>query len=584
MPRPHAALAVATSVFLACNDHGLEPVLDVCDDTATVEAPAAIRSGCRGTTIPEAIPAPWTVETRWAWPTAEDAIEGLLSATGPAVAGPLLDSTEDGLVDERDATWVVVGFVREDPLLRAIVALDGRTGRPLWINAEEPAQGTSAIADVDGDGLPEVIAVSTDDEVIALRGADGALLWRSVPVPSGTRSIPVVTDLDGDGQAEVLAGGSVLSGMDGSWLFSIDALDSWSMMSAADLDRDGVQEILANGSVYDAEGGELWRSEEAGRSVAPAVLQVDDDDDGEVVWLGDTSFATYEPDGEQLRSVQLGERDSDGPLCAGDFDGDGEVEVAWTQRNTLGLFELDGTERWAVEATDSVLTTPCSGFDVDGDGVLEVLYSDTASFRILRGVDGEVLYEDNTHRSNTGFEYPTVADVDGDGHAEILLVGSTEGPGLVRSLAEVSAGWPPAGPGWGAWDFAVTNANAGARVPRSPEPSWLAFNTWRARPATDGQPLPDLLAFVDACGDSSRVLVTIENGGPGDVGTSFAVSAYDGDTELSRQVLQGLGAGTRLHGLVLDVTGSGGEVRIVVDADGVVDECDEANNAVPWER
>jgi hypothetical protein len=36
--------------------------------------------------------------------------------------------------------------------------------------------------------------------------------------------------------------------------------------------------------------------------------------------------------------------------------------------------------------------------------------------------------------------------------------------------------------------------------------------------------------------------------------------------------------------LVLDVTGSGGEVRIVVDADGVVDECDEANNAVPWER
>ena len=65
-----------------------------------------------------------------------------------------------------------------------------------------------------------------------------------------------------------------------------------------------------------------------------------------------------------------------------------------------------------------VATSP---FDFDGDGSAEVVYSDEIRLRVYKGSDGTVLW-DTCNTTGTLVEYPLVADVDSDGHADIVAV------------------------------------------------------------------------------------------------------------------------------------------------------------------
>jgi hypothetical protein len=123
-----------------------------------------------------------------------------------------------------------------------------------------------AVADLDGDLQPEVIWGSYD--VVALRGATGALVWRA---SSGSRVWPgvAVADLTGDGTLEVIVGRSgdqlTVYRADGSTLWARNPFGGGEIrtLAVADLENDGAYETIvgrASGgetkqlSVYNADG------------------------------------------------------------------------------------------------------------------------------------------------------------------------------------------------------------------------------------------------------------------------------------------------------------------------------------------
>ncbi len=115
-------------------------------------------------------------------------------------APALADLDGDGDLD------VVVGD--ESGMLRA---LDGKTGKRLWAVATGGNDygakgfiGAAAVADLDGDGHPDVVAGARDGILSAYRGTDGGVLWQ-IANSSGIHASPIIADFDQDGHPEVLA-------------------------------------------------------------------------------------------------------------------------------------------------------------------------------------------------------------------------------------------------------------------------------------------------------------------------------------------------------------------------------------------
>ncbi len=556
-----------------------------------------INSECQGTTSSSSgaeIVDPWSVRTKWSFRAPSEDASASNSYAQPVI-GNLDDDNGDGVIDEDDNADVVVNTFGSNGY---IVALDGATGAEKWAYRGSCTTCGVIIADVDNDGAPEVVGYDSSIRPIAING-DGTLKWTASRAPTST-SYPLVTiaDLDEDGVPEVLADDLVLDGPSGSVLFSLNASASnpYRIAGVADADLDGDQEIFLAGKAYDSDGTLLWDTGEAGTyGFWPVIINADSDPEAEIGFVG-AKWTLWDTDGTQIFSVNYGSTAHPGPPCAGDFDGDGITEVAWAAYQTLVMYELDGTAVWSVPANDTSGLAGCSGFDVNNDGALEVLYADQDSFNILDGATGATNYRNTDHRSGTVFEYPSVADMDADGHAEIVVASNYGATwGVLNVFEHDGTGWPAAGTTWGLHDFAITNIEPDGSVPRNPEPYWDKYNVYRARVAADDPSTPDLTAeitdicLMDCIYGPVEVGVQVQNEGGMDVDAGVVVSLYANDDSGSRLIgtktLPAIAMGTRIDGVTFDVSPSDlGRFGFtaVVDDDGAgigsVSECDEDNN------
>jgi hypothetical protein len=545
---------------------------------------------------------PWDVVVQWQFTAPARAPNATWSLTA-AVIGNLDDDNGDGIISEDDTPEVVVVAMDSlDETTGWVVVLDGLTGEEKWSWGGALATGGVIIADVDADGSPDVVAFYEDARPVALEG-NGTVKWYASEAPTVT-DFPMITtaDLDEDGHPEVVADDLVLDGATGDTLFQLDApLDNpYRMAAIGDIDQDGDQEILLAGRAFDSDGTLLWRTGETDTyGLWPVLVQADGDDEAEIGFVGQ-EWTLWEADGTQIYATDYG-FPQPGPPCAGDFDGDGDAEVAWPAYDTLVMYELDGTPVWSTAIDDSSGLAGCSGFDVDGDGALEVLYGDQTAFRIFDGRDGSVRYTNSNHRSGTVFEYPTVADIDHDGHAEIVLSSNMYygGWAMVTAFEHGGDGWPPSGSTWGVHDFAITNIEPSGAVPATPEASWLAYNVYRARVASDSVILPNLVVSItDACvadctwGPVELALQVANKGGQlVPAGTWLTLYADDGGVlrYVDRWALPVVPAGKSVDGFSVVLSpadiGADGFVAVVDDDGsgiGVVEECDETDNQDAW--
>jgi hypothetical protein len=125
----------------------------------------------------------------------------------------------------------------------AVYRMDGTA---IWFSNQN--DGYPATADLDLDGVPEIIVVS-DANVRAQQSSDGAVLW-STAIPGGKGGPPTVADFDGDGLPEVgIAGSGQYSvfDTDGSVLWSRPTQDNSSGITGSsvyDFEGDGVADVV----------------------------------------------------------------------------------------------------------------------------------------------------------------------------------------------------------------------------------------------------------------------------------------------------------------------------------------------------
>jgi len=305
-----------------------------------------------------------------------------------------------------------------------------------------------AIADVNGDGILEVVVGSDDHNLYALRGSDGAVAW-SFETDGPIRSSPRLADVNGDGVLEVVLGSDdsniyCLNGVDGRVLWALRCDGPIRAPPAiGDVDCDGSTEIVVAGddsTIYAINGrsGERnWQSSHKGArsgsliQSAPCLVDINGDGKLEIVTGSASGYLlVFDSKG----SLQI-RKDFEAPsfnasVAVGDINKDGVIEiVACSDNGAVYTVRPDGETMWSKVIGVSLRSSPVLA-DVNGDGKMEILihvsegYSNDGKLLCL-GPGGDILWDRTI--SGQGRSIPLPVDLDHDGGIEIVIISEKDG-------------------------------------------------------------------------------------------------------------------------------------------------------------
>jgi hypothetical protein len=542
-------LLLACAAVAACSDYGFTPETEVDgpdpDDTGGTgdgdpdpideECPertfpgfdAPVNEDCRNelavgafNPVVEWRKRSWSVESGSHW---------IMSA--PIVV-QLTDDNGDGRIDNDDIPDIVAVTFTGRTMLRAV---SGADGRELWSTLTNlQITGSPAAADLDGDGLIDIVGVTGSGiEVFsntgALKFARSGVLSGAI---SGTSDCVSISDMDGDGRPEIIVGRAILDsdgnrvGLGSHGMAGVQAFGNVGTTSfAVDIDGDGQQEVVVGNALYRRDGSTIWHNGQG--DGYPAVGDFDGDGIPEIAVSGNGRLRLQDATGRVRWDLQIPGASTayfGGPPTIADFDGDGLPEIGVASGSRYSVFNGDGTIVWQAVTDDSSSgNTGSTVFDFEGDGAAEVVYADQTRLWVFNGADGRVKLSWDEHSNGTWLEYPLVADVDGDGVAEIVVVhtppyGSTTG---LTVIGDRDASWRRGYPIWNQHAFHITNIDEDGAVPRVARRNWLTYNNFRSSDmsANAGLDAPDLrLAPAGVCEldcDENRLLVYVHVGNEG---------------------------------------------------------------------
>ncbi len=153
----------------------------------------------------------------------------------------------------------------------------------------------------------------------------------------------------------------------------------------------------------------------------------------------------------------------------------------------VDMYDAQGNKVWSV-ANDDLNSGKIgvSAYDFTGDGIDEVLVQDRLRMRILDGQTGRVMGI-IANSSGTLWEYPVVADLEGNNNASLIMVAndydreSQVNHGVfVYESANPSKPWRNATRIWNQYAFNFSDINANGTIPTNAQPSWLTHNSFRS--------------------------------------------------------------------------------------------------------
>ncbi|HEY8038429.1 MAG TPA: VCBS repeat-containing protein, partial [Polyangiaceae bacterium] len=214
-----------------------------------------------------------------------------------------------------------------------------------------------------------------------------------------------------------------------------------------DLDgaADGHLELLAGNTAYKSNGAVLWNNA-ALPDGFPGVGDFDKDGKPDPVLVANGKVWVLDglTGAVVLGPATLPGTGSGGPPTVADFDGSGAPQIGVAMATFYSVMKPN----YATKTLDVLWKTPnhdlsssvtgSTVFDFEGDGKAEVIYGDECFLWVFNGQSGAVRFA-APHTSFTATEASLLADVDGDGHAEMVMV---------------SNGADPSSAGWGCMDAA----------------------------------------------------------------------------------------------------------------------------------
>ena len=411
----------------------------------------------------EAPPNSFEPEIQWTWTSPTEPY----SIVTPLVAN-LTDDNADGAIDLCDVPDVVVvastssGF---PDTVGHIYVLNGADGLLHFQIAQAVDHTvTPAIGDIDGDGLPEIVASIVGGNPVAFEH-DGTLKWTSASGwPEAYSGAIALADADNDGDVEILAGHKLYDHM-GTLLFTAPTVaGNWSASAFADLNDDGDQEVVLGHAAYHHDGSQHYLT---GVSPGyPSIANLDQDPQPEIVVTNMNGLALLNHDGTIQYQDQRPTGDGIGfttwlrPSTVHDFDGSGESEFATSSANNYTVYNPTGPSiMWQAAVSDQSGIAAGTAFDFLGDGIAEAMYADENYMFIFDGASGSVLLQ-IPRTSGTLTEYPIVSDIDNDGSAEIVVVScmymGTPSP-TVQVIRDKQDRWIQARRIWNQHTYHVTN-------------------------------------------------------------------------------------------------------------------------------
>ncbi|HUR68568.1 MAG TPA: VCBS repeat-containing protein [Candidatus Thermoplasmatota archaeon] len=367
---------------------------------------------------------------------------------------------------------------------------------------------SSAVADFNGDGKPEIVTQNDNKYVYVLDPRSTHVLAEWLPpYPSGWGARPLndpsVADVDNDGALDVIlvtSAGTVCDYEYGSgWTFTkrwCKTMDAYSSPGAdagavvGDVNGDGRMEVFSQVETkglyaFNYDGTVRWSKNEYGGNSGPLLTDLDGDGKKEVVFFSDGGkVRAYDAStGNSKWVFYASSYVNPGAIpvagSAADLDGDGKKEIVFTGRdapdtdsvytdNHLMVFVINynGAHKahWQPPFGNPLSYTHPVLLDVDGDGDRDILLQDWNTIGHKPGnwerlgpanvfaytPTGGLLWRTSLDNSWSNDDLG-VADVDGDGKYEVLAIGYNGGNDGVWYLdlkTGVKEGHVPVGSGW----------------------------------------------------------------------------------------------------------------------------------------
>lgn len=345
------------------------------------------------------------------------------------------------------------------------------------------SHGSVAFSDIDGDLDSDLIIAGLSNygfrTTLYVNNGNGEYDTVSgMPFDGVFASSVAFSDIDSDGDADVLISGSNYSGRS-TKLYSNDGNGNYSevigtpfeavahgSIAFSDVDGDADQDILLIGSTSSGSIAKLYSNDGSGNFSevigtpfdglwlgSVAFADVDLDNDPDLMITGSTTTGKisklYLNDGVGNFSELFGtpfEEVSEGDISFVDFDDDGDLDVLITGENTINqrmakLYANSGNGNFSeVSGTpfEGVSQSSIASTDIDLDGDTDILIAGNngsgANVKLyLNNGNGNFTEETNSSFGQAYFGSIALADIDTDGDPDVLITGDT-GFGITSSL------------------------------------------------------------------------------------------------------------------------------------------------------